>query len=231
MKFRSESTTSERELLLALTDSGRSVSLAMLSDWRKEGLLPPFASSGRGQSKDKSYFWRETDIGVRARLTYDLVRQYGRIDSVILILWFTGFNVSVPKFRRAWLHKARSRKPWLSRSPTETLVRQDAQSDYAAKGGPFRRRTEISPNSGLLAGILAVCDTLIPDRGDSEINVLNNVSGLVWRRIAGNRARSVPDAGRLRSEISALFVRETLCRRHAFKFKFQPRRMSMFQNL
>jgi hypothetical protein len=184
---------------MALAASGRSMSLAMLSDWRKEGLLPPFASSGRGQGKGKSYFWRETDIGLRARLAYDLVQQYGRNDSVILILWLSGFSVSVPQFRRAWLHKVRSRKPWLSKSPTQTLVRKDVQFDYSAKRGASKRRIEITPNSGLLTAILAVCDILVPDRGDSEIIILNNVTGQVWKRIAGKRARSGPDVGRLRS--------------------------------
>ena len=67
MKFRPNTTTSERQLCIALAATGRTVSLDELTAWRKDGLLPPMASTGLGAGKGKSYYWREEEIVARAQ--------------------------------------------------------------------------------------------------------------------------------------------------------------------
>jgi hypothetical protein len=114
-------TTSERALLIAMIESGRRVSLAMLGKWREQGLLPPFASSRLGQGKGKGYFWREPTIFPQAAFAYDIIRA-GKADFLPICLWVAGFPVSTHLFRRAWLHNARNRKPWSSKPPAEMAL-------------------------------------------------------------------------------------------------------------
>lgn len=92
-----------------MAPSGRLVVPATLCDWRKEGFLPPLSAEGRGQGRGKSYFWRQADILDNACAMFDLSVRYGRSEAALMALWLAGFSVSLPRLRRAWLHRARHR--------------------------------------------------------------------------------------------------------------------------
>jgi hypothetical protein len=112
MKKRPYTTTSERELQIAMTNAGRPTSLVTLTRWRREGLLPAFASHGLGRGKGTSYYWRESEIGAHALYLYDLLDAYERRDVVLLILWLSGFEVSLVQVRRAWLQYSKHKMRW-----------------------------------------------------------------------------------------------------------------------
>lgn len=111
MKLRAETTTSERQLAMALAATGRTVSLDELTAWRKDGLLPPLANTGLGTGKGKSYYWRENNILEQAQMACDAMRSHGRKDQALVVLFLSGFSVPLVQLRRAWLHQARLRKP------------------------------------------------------------------------------------------------------------------------
>lgn len=100
---------------MALAESGREVSLEELALWRKNGLLPPLASYGP-KTPVRSYYWHETDILARAELVYDALRKHGRNEAATISLWLHGFEVPLPRLRRAWLHRARMAAPVRIRS-------------------------------------------------------------------------------------------------------------------
>jgi hypothetical protein len=81
----------------------RHVSLSQLAQWRRSGLLPPFSSRGRGQGKGKTYYWTQANILPHARTVYDLLQRHGRADMVLVTLWLCGFDVPLPRLRRAWM--------------------------------------------------------------------------------------------------------------------------------
>jgi len=109
VKFRPDDTTSERQLVLALAARGRQVPLGQLMAWRKDGLLPPLASSGTGNGR--SYYWREPDILAWAELVHDALARHGRADATLVSLWLRGFPVGLRQLRRAWQHQGRQGKP------------------------------------------------------------------------------------------------------------------------
>jgi hypothetical protein len=111
VKYRPDTTTSERQLCVALAATGRTASLGELLAWRKDGLLPSMASTGLGTGKGKSYYWREDDILARAQAVYDAMRRHGRPDQALITLFLSGFAVPLGQLRRAWLHRAKARKP------------------------------------------------------------------------------------------------------------------------
>jgi hypothetical protein len=108
-KFRADDTTSERQLIVALAQGGRQLALPELVGWRKDGLLPPLASTGTGTGR--SYYWREPDIQRQAETAYDALRQHGRVDLTIITLWLRGFAVPLPQLRRAWLYRSKLARP------------------------------------------------------------------------------------------------------------------------
>ncbi len=111
MKLRVENATSERQLAIAMAATGRPVSLEELTAWRKDGLLPPLANTGLGTGKGKSYYWRESNILEQAQMAWDAMRSHGRKDQALVALFLSGFSVPLAQLRRAWLHRARLRKP------------------------------------------------------------------------------------------------------------------------
>jgi hypothetical protein len=132
VRFRPQTTTSERQLALALAATGRIVSLDEISGWRKDGLLPPMASTGLGAGKGKHYHWREPDILARAQIVCDAARRHEPADQTLVTLFVSGFAVPLPRLRRAWLHRARLRKPPAVRIVREKLdvgVVMDAVAD------------------------------------------------------------------------------------------------------
>lgn len=163
MTSRSFSTTSERELVFALAKQGRVVTLANLSGWRKEGLLPALASQGLGTGKGRAYYWNEPDIVAHASATFDLLRKYGKPESVLWMLWLHGHSVPMAQFRRAWAARSRSRKIWTTlcaprcQSQSEALRRM-AHPGLQGQGGA----TYV-----LLQATLALSGTLVPDDGDA----------------------------------------------------------------
>jgi hypothetical protein len=127
VKFRPETTTSERQLCIALAATGRMIALDDLSAWRKDGLLPPLAKSGLGRGKGQSYYWAELDILAQAKAVYDALHRYGRPDQALITVFLSGFAVSPAQLRRAWLYRAKMHRPptvrVIERSPnTGTLM-------------------------------------------------------------------------------------------------------------
>jgi hypothetical protein len=110
MKRRPDSTTSERELVFALAESGRAVCLATLAGWRKQGLLPPLASHGSGAGR--SYYWREPDIRRQACAAFDLLERHCRADMALRGLWMRGFHIPAPQLRRAWQQIGKTNRRW-----------------------------------------------------------------------------------------------------------------------
>lgn len=102
--------TSEHQLLAALAAGGRRVSLEELGLWRRNGLLPPLASNGV-RIAGRSYYWQEPDILPRAALIHDALHRHGRNEIATIQLWLHGFEVPLPRLRRAWLHRNRQDKP------------------------------------------------------------------------------------------------------------------------
>lgn len=107
---------SERQLVVALARSGRTVALGRLAAWRKDGLLPALASTGLGSGR--AYYWREPDILAQAQLVHDGLARHGRADVVTVTLWLRGFGVALPKLKRAWQSCLKMRKaPAIRRPP------------------------------------------------------------------------------------------------------------------
>ena len=82
--------------------------MSQLVAWRKDGLLPPLASTGLGSGR--TYYWREPDILERAQAVHDGLRRHGRSDVVVVELWLRGFAMPLPQLRRAWQSCAKQRK-------------------------------------------------------------------------------------------------------------------------
>ena len=108
---------SERQLVLALARTGRNVALSRLAAWRKDGLLPPLASTGVGAGR--AYYWREPDILQQAEIVHDGLARHGRAEIVTVAMWLRGFTVALPKLKRAWQSCLKMRKtPTIRRPPT-----------------------------------------------------------------------------------------------------------------
>lgn len=187
MPGRASSTTSERELILALAEEGRTITLANLAGWRKEGLLPPLASQGMGTGKGRSYYWKESDIRAHACATFDLLRKYGRPETVLWMLWLHGFSVPLQQFRRAWAARSRSRNHWITCPVPQHRPNSDAlfrltQPGLQGQGGA----THI-----LLQATLALSGTLVPDDGDAAAITRVIERALAW--ISRVNALSTPE--------------------------------------
>jgi hypothetical protein len=111
VKFRPKTTTSERQLCVALAATGRTASLDDLSAWRKDGLLPALAKTGLGRGKGQSYYWGEENILAQAKAVYDAFQRYGRSDQALITVFLSGFAVPPARLRRAWLHRVKMRRP------------------------------------------------------------------------------------------------------------------------
>ena len=142
MRYRPDTSISERELVLALAAGGRHVALSRLVNWRKEGLLPPLASSGVGNGR--SYYWREPNILAQAELVHDCLARHGRSDATIITLWLKGFWIPLPQLRRAWQNRARLRKELASKRDLgsrrlargqSSLALEKSDEDDPAAGG------------------------------------------------------------------------------------------------
>ena len=190
MPGRSFCSTSERALILALAEEGRPVTLANLSGWRKEGLLPALASQGLGTGKGRTYYWNQPDIVAHASATFDLLRKYGRPETVLWMLWLHGFSVPMAQFRRAWAARSRARKNWTARPAPSCRREPDAihrlaQPGLQGQGGA----THI-----LLQATLALSATLVPDDGDAAAITRVIERALAW--ISRSNGLSTPEDDR-----------------------------------
>jgi hypothetical protein len=183
VKNRPSSTTSERELICAMAKSGRTISLATLAGWRREGLLPPFASHGLGMGKGKSYYWRENDILGHASAAFDFLRKYQRPEHVVWMLWLSGFSVPLPQFRRVWSSRSKARKTWIARPALAEILPSPSSFSLGNPNGA---------TALLLETILALGGSLVPDDGDSASIVKVIERALAWM----SRANVHPDLPR-----------------------------------
>jgi hypothetical protein len=150
MKTRAPTSVSERELMQALTEDGCAVSLTKLSDWRKEGLLPPFASRGRGAGAGRFYFWSDRNVLAQARCVHDLLSRHGNHATAIRLLWLCGYPVPPAKARRALLKHAKRPVAWQIR---EAAMAEDAMDAQYGNG------------EGWLTGIiLKLCSSFAPSQ-------------------------------------------------------------------
>jgi hypothetical protein len=127
VNHRSADTVSERQLVWELAKSGRRVPLSQLAAWRKDGLLPPLASTGVGAGR--AYYWREPHILQQAELVHDGFARHGRADVVAVALWLRGFSIALPKLKRAWQSCLRIRKTPTIRRPAVGQEIKDAGAD------------------------------------------------------------------------------------------------------
>jgi hypothetical protein len=143
--------------------NGRTVSLATLAGWRREGLLPPLASHGLGMGKGKSYYWKETDIVAHASAAFDLLHKHGRPEVAVWMLWLSGFPVPLPQLRRVWAYRSKARKMWTAR-PIQSGDFMPGILGLAdrAPAGNQNIAAQI-----LLEATLALGGSLVPDDGDS----------------------------------------------------------------
>lgn len=118
MNFDNTKTTTERQLVAALAADGRIVSPKDITNWRKNGLLRPLTSHGLGPGKGKAYRWHDEDLVARAAVIFDAMKKQRRNDSVVITLFLSGFEVSLPKLRRAWTAHVKLRKPLAFRKTT-----------------------------------------------------------------------------------------------------------------
>lgn len=174
MPGRSASTTSERELILSLAAKGRTITLSNLAGWRKEGLLPPLASQGLGKSKGRSYYWKDPGIHDHACATFDLLRKYGRPETVLWMLWLQGFSVPMPQFRRVWAARSRTRANWIASPAPQYRPSPDTSL------GRHRLQAQGCVADLLLQATLALGGTLVPDDGDAHAITRVIERALAW---------------------------------------------------
>lgn len=175
MPGRSPSTTSERELIVALAGQGRIVTLANLVGWRKEGLLPALASQGLGMGRGRAYYWSEPNIVGHACATFDLLRKYGRPEAALWMLWLQGFPVPIRQFRRVWASRSRNRG-WTARptprcQPISHALHKLSQPGLQGQGGATYL---------LLQATLALSGALVPDDGDAAAITRIIERALAW---------------------------------------------------
>jgi hypothetical protein len=154
-KRRAETTTSERQLVLALADRGRPVALSMLANWRRDGILPPLAHHGLGTGKGKTYYWQEEDIVERACRAHDLMQRYGRPDIALRLLWLSGYDVPLQQLRRAWRAIGKTGALWRIRPATDC-------NDHPSRRHNSQGAHDDQP---LLNLILSACEGLASDDG------------------------------------------------------------------
>jgi hypothetical protein len=163
VKNRPFSTTSERELIVAMAGSGRAVTLANLVGWRREGLLPPLASRGLGTGKGKCHYWAEPNILAHAKAAYDFLHRYGRPEVATWMLWLSGYSVPLPQLRRVWSYRSKTRKMWTARP----ALHNERTAESIRLPGRFMMGNQGGSAPLLLQAILALSGSLMPDDGDS----------------------------------------------------------------
>jgi hypothetical protein len=163
-----------------MAKSGRIVSLATLAGWRREGLLPSFASQGLGMGKGKSYYWREPDILAHASAAFDLLRKHQRPEYAVWMLWLSGFPVPLPQLRRVWSSRSKARKAWIARPALPETQPSPTSFSFGNPNGT----TQL-----LLETVLALGGSLVPDDGDSASIVEVIERALAWM----SRANVHPD--------------------------------------
>jgi hypothetical protein len=163
VKNRPFSTTSERELIVAMAGSDRAVTLANLVGWRREGLLPPLVSRGLGTGKGKCHYWAEPDILAHAKAAYDFLHRYGRPEVATWMLWLSGYPVPLPQLRRVWSCRSKTRKMWTARP----ALRSELAAESLRLPGRSMMGNQGESAPLLLQAILALSGSLMPDDGDS----------------------------------------------------------------
>jgi len=142
---------SERQLVLALAASGRKIALADLAAWRQDGLLPPMASNG--SSSGRAYYWREPDILEQAKTAFDELGRLGRTDSALIALWLGGFEVPLPRLRRAWLHSHRITKAITIQRATPVSTRPAHDLPDLLRHAVTQATTALQPQDASRAGM------------------------------------------------------------------------------
>lgn len=90
------------QLRRQLAELGIRRELRVLTDWRERGLLPPLRRIGRGRGKGAKHVW-EADVLDQAIAVHWLMRFDRNADGALVGLWLSGYPVSTPDARRAWL--------------------------------------------------------------------------------------------------------------------------------
>jgi hypothetical protein len=129
----------ESDIVTALTQSNRPVTLEMLGSWRRRGLLPAF--DRMGMARDRVFFWNDSEIIGRAKYVYDALSQDRPLGEIYIGLWIAGYDVPHHIFRRSWRNWLRTQNRW----KFTRAAQQPAEPQY-----------EISPLQLLAKGLTRV---------------------------------------------------------------------------
>jgi hypothetical protein len=182
VRYRPDSSMSERQLTVALAAGGRDVSLSRLVNWRKEGLLPPLASSGVGSGR--SYYWRELDILTQAEVVHDCLARHGRTDATIITLWLDGFRVPLVQLRRAWQHRARMRKEITARkAPVKVTIPQPDGLTNLLLGSLLSVGAALDVEATTPASVLPILETALAKLGHAK-KERNELARHLWQLVS-----------------------------------------------
>ena len=111
----------ESDIIAALGQSNRPVTVEMLASWRRRGLLPAF--DRMRATRERVFSWKDSQIIDRAKYVYDALSQKRPLGEIHIGLWIAGYDVPHHIFRRSWRNWLRTQNRWkfdrTARQPTE----------------------------------------------------------------------------------------------------------------
>lgn len=100
----------ESDIIAALAQSNRPVTLETLLAWRRRGLLPAFDRMVVG--RQRVFFWKDSEVIGRAKYVYDARSQDRPLGEIHIGLWIAGYDVPHHIFRRSWRNWLRTQNRW-----------------------------------------------------------------------------------------------------------------------
>ena len=148
---------SDQQLIAELATTSRTVTTALLKDWRKTGLLPPLNTRGLGRA-GKAFFWTDPEIISRAKYVYDALLEFRDPKRVLWLLWIVGFDITISQIKRIWLYRLRHGPSWTIRHTEPGLLRLGVRRLAGLQGNPAKQG---STSTVILNTLLAVGEPLV----------------------------------------------------------------------
>lgn len=148
---------SDQQLIAELAKTSRTVTTALLKDWRKTGLLPPLNTRGLGRA-GKAFFWTDPEIISRAEYAHDALLEFRDPKRVLWLLWVVGFDISIGQVKRIWLYRLRHGPSWKIRHTEPGLLRLGVRNLARVRSNPL---SQGSSSTIILNTLLAVCEPLV----------------------------------------------------------------------